>query len=113
MIDPGAGGPRLALTLSHPRPSFIGNWNAPAVKYHSLAYQKFITAAGHAAGTPMPAHLELGRHASACMAGVFMLFVYTYCVVYVGGEVKRPDGTLLRAQRCWQWPCPPSSASGR
>ena len=31
-------------------------------------------------------------------AGVFMLFVWTYCMAYVGGEVKRPDKTLIKAQ---------------
>jgi amino acid transporter len=31
-------------------------------------------------------------------AGVFMLFIWTYCMAYVGGEVKRPDKTLIKAQ---------------
>jgi len=86
----------LALTFASKK-RFIGNWDAQAVKYHSLTYHNFITAAGHAAGAPMPTTWTRGA-TFGVTAGVFMLFVWTYCMAYVGGEVKRPDKTLIRAQ---------------
>jgi amino acid transporter len=86
----------LALTFASKK-SFIDNWDGQAVKFHSLAYHAFVTAAGHAAGAPMPTTWTWGA-TFGVTAGVFMLFVWTYCMAYVGGEVKRPDKTLIRAQ---------------
>ena len=91
----------IALTFSS-KATFTRNWDAQAAKYHSLTYQNFITAAGHAAGAAMPTTWNWGD-TFGVTAGVFMLFVWTYCMAYVGGEVKRPDQTLIRAQLLAVW----------
>jgi amino acid transporter len=86
----------IALTFAS-KSSFTRNWDAQAAKYHSLSYHAFVTAAGHAAGAPMPTTWNWGD-TFGVTAGVFMLFIWTYCMAYVGGEVKRPDKTLIKAQ---------------
>jgi purine-cytosine permease-like protein len=43
----------VALTFTS-KADFISNWNAQAEKYGSLSYDAFVTAAGTAAGAPMP-----------------------------------------------------------
>jgi amino acid transporter len=85
----------IALTFSS-KSSFIHNWNAQAAKYHSLTYHNFIAAAGHAAGSPMPTTWNWADTFGAT-AGVFMIFIWSFGIAYVGGEVKRPDKTLIRA----------------
>ena len=84
----------IALTFTS-KASFIGHWDAQAAKYHSLSYHAFVAAAGTSAGAPMATHWNWGDTFGAT-AGVFMIFVWTYCMAYVGGEVKRPDKTLIR-----------------
>lgn len=94
----GIAGPCvLALVLSlTSKATFIRHWNAAATQYHSLGYQAFITAVGHAAGAAMPRTWSWGDTLGAT-TGVFMIFVYAYAIAYVGGEVKRPDKTLIKA----------------
>ena len=85
----------IALTFSS-RASFISHWNAQAAKYHSLPYDKFVSAA-HAAGAATPTHWTWGDTFGAT-AGIFMNFIWAFGISYVGGEVKRPDKTVIRAQ---------------
>ena len=94
----GIGGPViLAIVLSLcSRASFIAHWNTAAVKYHSLDYTSFIGAVGKAAGSAMPTTWNWGDTFGAT-TGVFFLFIYAYALVYVSGEVKRPDKTVLKA----------------
>jgi amino acid transporter len=75
---------------------FISHWNALARQYHSLPYQSFTAAAGAARGATFP-HSWSWPATIGCMDGAFLLFVYNYFIVYVGGEVKRPDRALLSA----------------
>jgi amino acid transporter len=94
----GIGGPivlAIALSLCS-KASFIGKWNAAAAKYHSLNYNAFITAAGNAAGHVMP-HTWNWGDTLGVTSGVFFLFIYAYALVYLSGEVKRPDKTVLQA----------------
>ena len=94
----GIGGPViLAIVLSLcSRGSFINHWNTQAVKYHSLGYQAFISAVGKTAGSAMPTTWNWGDTLGVT-TGVFFLFIYAYALVYVSGEVKRPDKTVLKA----------------
>ncbi len=85
----------VALTVTT-KADFIGHWNALAAQYHSLTYQSFTAAAGTARGTMFPHTWTWGATIGA-MDGAFLLFVYNYFIVYVGGEVKRPDRALLSA----------------
>lgn len=98
------GGPLvLAIALSMMSKSdFISHWNHLAVQYKSLDYTHFISAASKAAGTAMPNTWNWGD-TMGCMTGVFMLFVYQYTICYVGGEVKRPNKTLLKANLLAIW----------
>jgi APA family basic amino acid/polyamine antiporter len=85
----------IALTFAS-RASFISHWNAQAAKYHSITYQNFVSAA-HTAGAATPLHWSWGDTFGAT-AGVFMIFIWAFGISYVGGEVKRPDKTVMRAQ---------------
>jgi len=94
----GIGGPvilAIVLTLSS-KASFIKHWNAQALKYHSLDYHAFIAAVGKAAGSAMPTTWSWGD-TIGLTTGVFYLFIYAYALVYLSGEVKRPDKTVLKA----------------
>jgi APA family basic amino acid/polyamine antiporter len=75
---------------------FINHFNVVAAKYHSLPYNSFITAAGHAAGAAMPTTWNWADTFGAT-TGVFMLFIWSFGIAYIGGEVKRPDKTLMTA----------------
>ncbi len=85
----------LALTLAS-KASFIKHWDAQAAKYHSLPYHQFVAAA-HTAGAATPTTWTWGDTFGAT-AGVFMIFIWAFGIAYVGGEVKRPDKTVMRAQ---------------
>ena len=92
----GIGGPViLALILAlTPKASFVNNWNALAARYGSVDYKGFAVAVGHAAGSPMPAtwnwHDTIGL-----MSALSVMFIYTYAIAYVSGEVKRPEKNIL------------------
>ena len=86
----------LVLTFAS-KAAFIRNWNAQAVKYHSVSYHAFTAAVGKAAGAPMPHTWNWGDTFGAT-AGVFMLVIWAFGIAYVGGEVKRPDKTVMMAQ---------------
>jgi basic amino acid/polyamine antiporter, APA family len=86
----------LMLTFSS-HASFVHSWDAQAAKYHSVTYHAFVAAAGKAAGSPMPHTWSWGDTFGAT-AGVFMLVIWAFGIAYVGGEVKRPDKTVMMAQ---------------
>jgi amino acid transporter len=85
----------LALTFAS-KADFVNDWNALAAQYDSLDYASFIAAAGDAAGAPMPTTWNWADTFGA-LSGAFALFIYTYVVSYVGGEVKRPTRTIMLA----------------
>ena len=91
----------LVLTFTS-KSEFISNWNAQAEKYGSLTYDAFVTAAGTAAGAPMPTTWTWSD-TFGITAGVYMVFVWTFVIAYIGGEVKRPDKTLIKAQVLSIW----------
>jgi basic amino acid/polyamine antiporter, APA family len=91
----------LGLTLSS-KATFIHNWNLLALQYHSVDYHHFVTAVGTAAGSPVPLHWNWPDTFGA-LAGAFTLFLYTYAVAYVAGEVKRPTKTILAANWMSLW----------
>ncbi len=76
--------------------TFISNWNELAAKYDSLDYDAFIAATGEAAGTVIPTTWNWYDTIASMGAGSW-LFAYAYFLVYVAGEVKRPDRNLLAA----------------
>ena len=86
----------LMLTFSS-HAGFVRSWDAQAAKYHSVTYHAFVAAAGKAAGSPMPHTWSWGDTFGAT-AGVFMLVIWAFGIAYVGGEVKRPDKTVMMAQ---------------
>jgi len=92
------GGPLvLAIALSlATRTSFVNYWNELAAQYGSLDFNSFTKGVGDAAGAPIPTTWNWSD-TFGCMTGVFMLFVYNYFIVYVGGEIKRPDKSILGA----------------
>jgi amino acid transporter len=86
----------LILTFSS-KATFINTWNAQAAKYHSVPYAGFVAAVAKAAGHAMPHTWSWGDTFGAT-AGVFMLVIWAFGIAYVGGEVKRPDKTVMMAQ---------------
>ena len=85
----------IALTLSS-KAKFMASWDAQAAKYHSVPYNGFVAAA-HAAGAATPTTWTWGDTFGAT-AGIFMLVIWAFGIAYVGGEVKRPDKTIMKAQ---------------
>jgi amino acid transporter len=98
LIVVGIGGPLVLgiVIWSASKASFINHWNAAAIKYHSLNYSAFITAVGASAGHVMPKTWNWGD-TIGLSTGVFYLFIYAYALVYLSGEVKRPDKTIFKA----------------
>jgi amino acid transporter len=98
LIVIGIGGPLvLAAVLTFAsKASFIHHWNAQAAKFHSLDYHAFVTATAAAAGSAMPKTWNWGD-TIGLTSGVFYLFIYAYALVYLSGEVKRPDKTVFKA----------------
>jgi basic amino acid/polyamine antiporter, APA family len=91
----------LALTFSS-KAHFIANWNAQAAKYGSLTYDAFVKAAGTANGAPMPTSWTWSD-TFGITAGVYMIFVWTFAIAYVAGEVKKPDKTLIKSHVMSIW----------
>ncbi len=58
---------------------------------------RFHGGRGKAAGAPMP-HTWNWADTFGATAGVFMLVIWAFGIAYVGGEVKRPDKTVMMAQ---------------
>ena len=76
--------------------TFAANWNAAAAKYDSLDYTSFIKAVEAASGAAFTGgwtwHDTIGA-----FTATFMLVVYAYIIAYVGGEIKRPDKSIMGA----------------
>jgi amino acid transporter len=85
----------IALT-SVSKETFIASWNEFAATYGSLDYNAFIVATGEAAGETMPETWNW-YDTIAAIGAASWLFAYAYFLVYVAGEVKRPDRNLLAA----------------
>jgi len=76
--------------------TFIAHWNEFAARYDSLDYASFVDAVSKAAGTAIPTTWNW-YDSIAAMGAASWLFAYAYFLVYVAGEVKRPDRNLLLA----------------
>ena len=76
--------------------TFAANWNAAAAKYDSLDYASFVKAVEAASGAAFTGgwtwHDTIGA-----FTATFMLVVYSYIIAYVGGEIKRPDKSIMGA----------------
>jgi len=84
----------IPLTFTS-KAEFAANWDAEAAKAGSLPYNEFLTAA-QAAGASAATTWNWSDTFGAT-AVVFFLFIWTFAISYVGGEVKRPDKVLIRA----------------
>jgi APA family basic amino acid/polyamine antiporter len=85
----------LALQLTS-KADFIGYWNQAAAANNSLNYTDFIAAAEKANGAVFSSAWTWGDTLAAVTAS-FLLVIYGYVSVYVGGEVKRPQKSLMIA----------------
>jgi len=83
----------LALTFSS-RANFVAKWDAAATVSGSPTYQGFITKVGEAAGQAMPITWNWTA-TLGCMVAMSWLFAYAYSISFIGGEVKRPDKTII------------------
>lgn len=92
----GIGGPVVLalILLLTPRASFIHNWNVLATRYGSLDYKSFTAVVGHAAGSAMPSTWNW-HDTFGLMSAFSVMFIYTYAIAYVSGEVKRPEKNIL------------------
>jgi basic amino acid/polyamine antiporter, APA family len=93
----GIGGPLvlIASIALVSRTAFIRNWNELAAQFGSLDYQSFAPAVGHAMGGPLPA--TWNWHDTFGMTGAISVLFLMYAIVYVGGEVKRPEKNMIYA----------------
>jgi APA family basic amino acid/polyamine antiporter len=83
----------LVLTFTS-RASFVAKWDASAVASGSPTYNGFVAQVGKAAGQLMPT--TWGWSATlGCMVAMSWLFAYAYSISFIGGEVKRPDKTII------------------
>jgi APA family basic amino acid/polyamine antiporter len=76
--------------------SLAANWDAIAAQYDSLKYSEVVPAVSAAIGGPVPTSGDLYGTLGIMLAGSW-LFAYAYFCVFVAGEVKRPDKTLIGA----------------
>ena len=76
--------------------SFAANWDALAAKYDSLKYAEVVPAVSKAIGEAVPTSSTFYGTLGVMVAGSW-LFAYAYFCVFVAGEVKRPDKTLISA----------------
>jgi amino acid transporter len=84
----------LPLTFTS-KAEFIAKWDAEAAKAGSLNYNDFLAAA-QTAGASTATSWNWSDTLGAT-AVVFFLFIWTWAISYVGGEVKRPDKVLIKA----------------
>ena len=83
----------LVLTFSS-HANFVAKWDANAAASGSPGYQDFIAKVGGAAGQLMPHTWSWGA-TLGCMVAMSWLFAYAYSIAFIGGEVKRPDKTII------------------
>ena len=72
------------------------NWDKLAEQYGSLKYSEVVPAVSKALGEAVPTHSTFYGTLGVMVAGSW-LFAYAYFCVFVAGEVKRPDKTLITA----------------
>jgi amino acid transporter len=75
---------------------FAENWNTLAEKYDSIRYEDFVPAVSAALGSQVPTTWNWIDTFGVMVAGSW-LFAYAYFCIFVAGEVKRPDKTLIGA----------------
>jgi APA family basic amino acid/polyamine antiporter len=85
----------IVLTFSS-HANFVNKWNAAAAATHSADYNAFIAKVGEAAGKAVPLHWSWGP-TFGVMVAMSWLFAYAYSISFIGGEVKRPDKTIIWA----------------
>jgi APA family basic amino acid/polyamine antiporter len=85
----------LVLTISS-KTNFVSKWDAAAAATGSPGYQDFIHQVGQAAGQVMPTSWSWSA-SLGCMVAMSWLFAYAYSISFIGGEVKRPDKTIILA----------------
>ena len=88
-------GHRLDHADQQERPS-PSSWDKLAVQYDSLKYSEVVPAVSAAIGEAVPTSSDLYGTLGVMVAGSW-LFAYAYFCVFVAGEVKRPDKTLIGA----------------
>jgi APA family basic amino acid/polyamine antiporter len=72
------------------------NWDKLATQYDSMKYSEVVPAVSAAIGEAVPTSSTLYGTLGVMVAGSW-LFAYAYFCVFVAGEVKRPDKTLISA----------------
>jgi amino acid transporter len=72
------------------------NWDKLAEQYGSLKYAEVVPAVSAALGEAVPTSSTFYGTLGVMVAGSW-LFAYAYFCVFVAGEVKRPDKTLISA----------------
>jgi APA family basic amino acid/polyamine antiporter len=85
----------LVITFTS-RASFVDGWNKMAAANGSVDYNGFISAVGTAVGSAVPATWNWYDTIGVLVAMSF-LTAYAYTISYVGGEIKRPDRTIIIA----------------
>jgi amino acid transporter len=91
----GAAIVTASITFSS-RAAFQENWDAVAAQNDSLLYNEVVPAVAAAVGEAVPTGATLYGTLGVMVAGSW-LFAYAYFCVFVAGEVKRPDKTLILA----------------
>ena len=76
--------------------TFAANWDKLATQYDSLKYNEVVPAVSAAIGEAVPTSSTFYGTLGVMVAGSW-LFAYAYFCVFVAGEVKRPDKTLISA----------------
>src|SRR5450830_811033 len=76
--------------------SFAAKWDVMAEKYGSLKFAEVVPAVSAALGEAVPTSSTFYGTLGVMVAGSW-LFAYAYFCVFVAGEVKRPDKTLILA----------------
>jgi basic amino acid/polyamine antiporter, APA family len=91
----GIGGPLVLLVgiALTSRAGFARSWNELAAKYDSVDYQSFVAGVGKVIGGPLPS--TWNWHDTFGMTGAISILFIAYAVVYIGGEVKRPQKSML------------------
>ena len=99
VIMVGALGGAAVITASimvSSKAAFAANWDRLAAQYGSLKYAEVVPAVSKAIGEAVPTHSTFYGTLGVMVAGSW-LFAYAYFCVFVAGEVKRPDKTLITA----------------
>jgi APA family basic amino acid/polyamine antiporter len=81
--------------LATSQTGLIQSWNESAALNHTLDYQSFLGAVETTIGGTLPQ--TWNWHDTFGLTGSMALLLISYVVVYVGGEVKRPERSTLVA----------------